>query len=155
MWLPGVLALLALVVSPLVSAQSSQSANTTASTTSNSTADVTVITSLTTIQGLGPGRVPTSSVQTLLITSTIQPAGPTSSPPASNSSSASTQPSSTTTANLPTGTAAVVSDQAPSPGATGGAYGPGDNYISAAISLQRSSALLVGGLAVVVGFLAV
>jgi hypothetical protein len=40
-------------------------------------------------------------------------------------------------------------------GATGGAYGPDDNYINAARALQRNSLLLCGGLAAVVGFLAI
>ncbi|KAJ7788470.1 hypothetical protein B0H14DRAFT_3504244 [Mycena olivaceomarginata] len=99
---------------------------------------------------------PTTALVTNLITSTIQPAAPTSpSGDPSNSAGSSSAQSSTSTANLPTGTVAVVTDQAPSPGATGGAYGPDDNYINAARALQRNSLLLCGGLAAVVGFLAI
>ncbi|KAJ7254081.1 hypothetical protein B0H12DRAFT_1115822 [Mycena haematopus] len=158
MWMARLLALLALAVPPLVSAQSSGASNSAPSGASNSaqpSAQITVITSLFTSQGLASGRVPTTSIQTILITSTIQPAAPTSSAPAPGSSTASASQSATTTANLPTGTESLVTDQAPSPGATGGAYGPGDNYISAAHSLQRSSTLLLGGLAAVVGFLVI
>ncbi|KAJ7615279.1 hypothetical protein DFH06DRAFT_1240037 [Mycena polygramma] len=118
----------------------------------SASAQITVITSVSTSVGLGSGRVPTTAVSTILITSTIQPTPASSADP--NSSPASSAASSTTTANLPTGTVSLVTDQAPSPGATGGAYGPDDGFINSARSLQRN-ALLLTGLSAIVGALVV
>ncbi|KAJ7900382.1 hypothetical protein B0H14DRAFT_3423745 [Mycena olivaceomarginata] len=153
MWVVRLLGLLAVAL-PLA-AQSFKSIKSIGSNSAPS-AQITVITSVSTSIGLGASRVATTALVTNLITSTIQPAAPTSpSGDPSNSAGSSSAQSSTSTANLPTGTVAVVTDQAPSPGATGGAYGPDDNYINAARALQRNSLLLCGGLAAVVGFLAI
>ncbi|KAJ6575146.1 hypothetical protein B0H19DRAFT_1127386 [Mycena capillaripes] len=148
MRLPGLLSLLAVAVLPFASAQSTNSSG--SSSSASNAAQITVITSLSTSVGL-ISRTPTTSVATILITSTILP---TQAPVSDTNSQSSSASSSTTTANLPTGTVAVVTDQAPSPGATGGAYGPPDNYINAARSLQGNAMLLVG-VGAVVGFLAV
>ncbi|KAJ7071001.1 hypothetical protein C8F01DRAFT_408875 [Mycena amicta] len=131
------------LLATLVSAQSSAG---------NSSASITVITSLSTSVGLASGRVPTTATVTFLITSTIAPeTTPTSNATTTNGSSSAA--SSTTTANQPTGTATQITDLAPSPGATGGAYGPGDGYINAAQLPQRNG-LLAGGLLAAVGLLA-
>ncbi|KAF8216210.1 hypothetical protein K438DRAFT_1800256 [Mycena galopus ATCC 62051] len=157
MWMRRVVGLLA---AALVSAQSSSnppsnSASNSLSPSGGSTnstqpsPSITVITSLSTSIGFASGasRILTTAVVTDLITSTIQPAAPTSAA-GSNPSSSSQSPTSTVV--LPTGTVGSVTDLAPSPGATGGggSYGPGDSYISAARSLQRNVPLLVGGLVV-------
>ncbi|KAJ7487631.1 hypothetical protein B0H11DRAFT_2014178 [Mycena galericulata] len=152
MWLPKSLLFLAAAILPLVNAQSSSApGGSSGSPSATQSAQITVITSLSTSIGLGASRVLTTSVQTILITSTI--GATTSAAPTSNSNPASSAASSTTTANLPTGTVSLVTDQAPSPGATGGPYGPNDGYISAAQSLKWSALLLSSG-AVVGGLLA-
>ncbi|KAJ7925815.1 hypothetical protein B0H13DRAFT_2313952 [Mycena leptocephala] len=150
--MPGLLSLLALAILPLVSAQSSSGPASNSSPPPS--AQITVITSLSTSIGFqsGTGRVQITSVATIISTSTIQPTQ--SAAPTSDAGSASSAASSTTTANLPTGTISVVTDQAPVPGATGGPYGPDDSYINAAHSLKRNT-LLLGSLTAVVGFLAI
>ncbi|KAJ6610021.1 hypothetical protein B0H10DRAFT_1954095 [Mycena sp. CBHHK59/15] len=138
-----------LIFSPSYSSQSSGSTTAPASNTSGSPSNsvqVTVITSLSTGVVLGSNRQQIATTATFITTSTIAPTTPTVSAATSTSASA------TTTANLPTGTATVVTDQAPSPGATGGAYGPNDGYIAAASALKRHplvlglGTLIIGGL---------
>ncbi|KAJ7110190.1 hypothetical protein C8R44DRAFT_884180 [Mycena epipterygia] len=159
MWLPlSLLSLLAVAVS----AQSSSGGNA-ASSGGNAAssggaasggsapngAQITVITSLTTSVGFsGTGRVEVTATDTLLITSTITPTQAPASP--SGNAGSSSAASSTTTANLPTGTVSLVTDQAPSPGATGGSYGPDDGFINAAHALKLSG-LMLGLVTVVVG----
>ncbi|KAJ6604681.1 hypothetical protein DFH09DRAFT_1123496 [Mycena vulgaris] len=147
----SLLGLLAVAI-PFASAQSS-SANPAASNSAQVTTITTVSTGVTVVFSNG-GRIETSTTQTILITSTIapsQPAAPTSDTASAQSSSAA---SSTTTSAFPTGTASVVTDQAPSPGATGGSYGPDDSFINAAPSLRINTLLLGLGTAVVGGLLA-
>ncbi|KAK7064207.1 hypothetical protein R3P38DRAFT_3301776 [Favolaschia claudopus] len=141
-------ALFAAAVVPLAFAQSSSG-----SAPAQPSAQVTLITSVITSVGLGASRQVTTVLQTTVITSTIQPQNPTSptgDPNNSNNgnSQSSSAASSTTTANLPTGTAQVISIQAPSPGAPGGAYGPDDNYINFASTLRWSPLLLSGAVVV-------
>ncbi|KAJ7706147.1 hypothetical protein B0H17DRAFT_1035903 [Mycena rosella] len=171
----GLLSLLAAVI-PLVSAQSSSN-----QTSASNAGVVTVITSQTTATFFtvsNGGRVQVVTTQTSLITSTIlptqatQPPSSPSNPASSGGAQSSSAQSSTTTANLPTGTQSLVTDQAPSPvratprvpavvltiyiqGATGGAYGPDDSFINAAHSLRRNTLLLGLGTVVVGGLLAV
>ncbi|KAJ7786346.1 hypothetical protein B0H16DRAFT_1490127, partial [Mycena metata] len=162
MWMNGLLTLLIAAVLPLAAAQSSGASGTSAaasgasagqSGSATASAQVTVITSLTTSIGFvvtNGNRQETTSVGTILITSTIQPTTP-AAPPNSSGGSSSAQ-TSTSTANLPTGTVSIVTDEAPSPGATGGAYGPPDSFINAAYSLARNTVLL-GTFAALGGFL--
>ncbi|KAJ7783822.1 hypothetical protein DFH07DRAFT_205792 [Mycena maculata] len=116
MWLPrSLLCLLAFAILPLVSAQSSNSTQPSSATSGGSSApaasaQITVITSVSTSVGIGASRVETTAISTFLITSTIQPTSASTEP-----SPTSSPASSTTTANLPTGTASLVTDQAPSP----------------------------------------
>ncbi|KAJ7630970.1 hypothetical protein FB45DRAFT_917099 [Roridomyces roridus] len=162
MWIPPtLLALLAVALAPLVAAQSSnQNSNSASGSGSGSGSNsaspspqITVIASVTTSVGftvVSGQREQITATITTNITSTILPNPPASNPPSSQSSSAST---STTPANLPTGTNSIVTDQAPSPGATGGSFGPDDSFINAARSLKWGSALvapavIVGGLLV-------
>ena len=60
-----------------------------------------------------------------------------------------------TPSNLPTANPSVAgggnSAGAPSPGGSGGAYGPGDNYIAGALMLKVNVALIAGA-GVAVGF---
>ncbi|KAJ7038168.1 hypothetical protein C8F04DRAFT_1089774 [Mycena alexandri] len=148
MWMHGLLTLLS-------GASGASGASAGPSGSATASAQVTVITSLTTSIGFavsGGNRQETTSVGTILITSTIQPTTP-APPPISNSASSSA-PTSTSTANLPTGTVSMVTDEAPSPGATGGAYGPPDSFINAAYSLARNTVLL-GTFTALVGFLVI
>ncbi|KAF7291686.1 hypothetical protein HMN09_01259900 [Mycena chlorophos] len=109
-------------------------------------AQVTVITSFSTSVGLASGRVPTTSVFSFLITETLTPTAATSA--ASGGSSSAT--SSTSQSPLPTGTASVATELAPSPGATGGQFGPDDGYIAAGSQL-RQNALMGGAVVAAVG----
>ncbi|KAJ7103503.1 hypothetical protein B0H15DRAFT_216480 [Mycena belliarum] len=139
---------------PLAAAQST---NRPASSTSagSPSAQVTVITSLSTgvtIVASNGGRVEVSTTATILITSTIATTAAAAASSSANGGSSSAA-SSTSTANLPTGSAGLVTDQAPAPGAPGGPYGPPDTYINAAHTLRRNTLLLSLGSVVVGGLL--
>ncbi|KAG5648014.1 hypothetical protein DXG03_007048 [Asterophora parasitica] len=118
-------------------------------------------TSLSTFLTFGPDRQISTGTSTIVITST-QPLT-TTGPAATGSNSAnathsgnSTQSHSSTqsSVNLPTAPTNIPVGGgiagAPSPGATGGAYGPDDGYIAAAVTLHRDT-MLVGLAGLVVG----
>ncbi|KAG6813269.1 hypothetical protein H0H92_012683 [Tricholoma furcatifolium] len=136
--------LAALLVVPLVAvAQSSTSS--TSTPTGNSSQVVFTSTSLSTFETLGPSRQLSTGTSTIIILSTSIIA-PTQSASSNSTNSTITTGANATTASststtpttLPTAPSTIANadgNSAPSPGATGGAYGPDDKYIAAAAAL--------------------
>ncbi|KAG5634804.1 hypothetical protein H0H81_000715 [Sphagnurus paluster] len=146
--------LLALIALPLLVAAQAISPTSSGSTSQRPSQTVITSTSVTTFVTLGPDRQLSTGVSTIVVTTTElltnPPAGTNSPSPSGNATSTN---STTTPANLPTAPTTIAGGGgpagAPSPGATGGAYGPGDGYIAAALALERNTMLVgFGGLMV-------
>ncbi|KAF5367239.1 hypothetical protein D9615_010669 [Tricholomella constricta] len=147
---PTLLALLALPL--LTAAQSSSGSGGAPSQT------VITSTSLSTFVTLGPDRQISTGTRTIVVTTTqlnndSTASGSNTASLTSTGNSTNSHSSTQTPSNLPTAPTTIAAGGgtagAPLPGATGGAYGPDDGYIAAALSLQRNTLLVgLGGLVV-------
>ncbi|KAG6911946.1 hypothetical protein DXG01_000194 [Tephrocybe rancida] len=132
-----------------------------ASASSNSTVPSQVVitsTTVSTFETIGPDRQISTGTRTIVLTSTVAQAQPTSNTTVSGNSTATVSGNSTSSTSakpvvLPTAATTIAAGGgtagAPLPGATGGAYGPDDKYIAAASTLAKNTLLVgLGGLVV-------
>jgi len=153
-------ALVAVLVLPLLALAQQQSGQSGQGNQSQPSQTVITSTSISTLLTLGPDRQASTATSTFVFTTTqiLTPAPQPSGNATTGNSTVSgnnTQSASTTTTprNLPTAPTNVDGGGqggAPSPGQSGGIFGPDDNYIAAATSLKHN-AFIVGFVGLALG----